>query len=120
MSTGARFLEYLSQMEQLTGEGEHLILTNYQIEYQKLDQIAEIMIRMIQEYKKKLQSQLSESMVSQRTTLTEHIKAINDRRKEAESIRGALTDSVEVELKIIHDNENEYHRLQSEHYKLQL
>jgi hypothetical protein len=107
-------------MEQLTGEGEHLILTNYQIEYQKLDQIAEIMIRMIQDYKTKLQSQLSESMVSQRTTLTEHIKAINDRRKEAESIRGALTDSVEVELKIIHDNENEYHRLQSEHYKLQL
>ena len=107
-------------MEQLTGEGEHLILTNYQIEYQKLDQIAEIMSRMLQEYKTKQQAQLSESMVSQRTTLTEHFKAIHDRRKEAESIRGALTDSVDGELKIIHDNENEYHRLQSEHYKLQL
>ena len=54
MSTGTRFLDYLSQIEQLTGEAEHLILTNYQIEYQKLDQIAEIMIRMIQEYKGKL------------------------------------------------------------------
>lgn len=59
-------------------------------------------------------------MVSQRMTLTEHIKAISDRRTEAESIRGALKDSVEVELKVIQDNETEYHRLQSEHYKLQL
>ena len=43
-------------MEQLTGEAEHLILTNYQIEYQKLDQIADIMIHMIKEFKEKLQS----------------------------------------------------------------
>jgi hypothetical protein len=54
LSTGARFLEYLEQLEQLAGEAENLVLTNYQLEYQKLDQISDIMIRMIQEYKEKL------------------------------------------------------------------
>jgi hypothetical protein len=58
-------------------------------------------------------------MVGQRTKLQEHMKAIVDRRREAKLIREALGDQVESELKIIHENEQEYHRLQSEHYKLQ-
>ena len=74
---------------------------------------------MIQDYKTQLQAQLTASLVSQRATLTEHLKAIEDRRREAQSIREALAESVDGELKIIHENEHEYHRLQSEHHKLQ-
>ena len=77
------------------------------------------MIRMIQEYKAKLQSDLTAAMIGQRTTLQEHLKSIEDRRREAKSIRDGLNDQVDTELKIIQDNEQEYHRLQSEHYKLQ-
>jgi hypothetical protein len=43
-------------MEQLVAEAEHLVLVSYQSEYQKLEQISEIMIRMIQDYKEKLQT----------------------------------------------------------------
>lgn len=74
---------------------------------------------MIQDYKTKLQSQLTATMVSQKISLTEHLKAIHDRRRETNSIRDALADTVEGELKIIQENEQEYHRLQSEHHKLQ-
>lgn len=74
---------------------------------------------MIQEYKTKLQSDLTAAMIGQRTTLQEHLKSIEDRRRDAKSIRDALNDQVDTELKIIQDNEQEYHRLQSEHYKLQ-
>ena len=74
---------------------------------------------MIQEYKAKLQSDLTAAMIGQRTTLQEHLKSIEDRRREAKSIRDGLNDQVDTELKIIQDNEQEYHRLQSEHYKLQ-
>ena len=35
------------------------------------------------------------------------------------SIRDSLGDLVDMELKVIHENEGEYHRLQSEHYRLQ-
>lgn len=41
-------------MEQIVGEGENLVLASYQSEYQKLDHIAEIMVRMINEYREKL------------------------------------------------------------------
>ena len=41
-------------MEQLVGEAENLVLTSYQSEYQKIDNIAEIMVRMISEYREKL------------------------------------------------------------------
>jgi len=51
--------------------------------------------------------------------LNEHQAAINDRKKEALLIRKTLNDDVDSELKIIHDNEQEYHRLQSEQYRLQ-
>ena len=76
------------------------------------------MCRMIHDYKAQLQAQLTASLVSQRTTLAENLKAIEDRRREAQSIREALAESVDGELKIIHENEHEYHRLQSEHHKL--
>jgi hypothetical protein len=50
-------------------------------------------------------------MVSQKINLSEHLKAIHDRRRETNSIRDALAENVEGELKIIQENEQEYHRL---------
>jgi hypothetical protein len=50
-------------------------------------------------------------MVSQKINISEHLKAIHDRRRETNSIRDALEENVEGELKIIQENEQEYHRL---------
>jgi hypothetical protein len=58
-------------------------------------------------------------MVNERNLLNEHSKAIMDRKKEAHGIKDSLLDVVDNELKIINKNEQEFHRLQSEHYKLQ-
>jgi hypothetical protein len=38
---------------------------------------------------------------------------------EALTIRDSLAELVDTELKVIHDNEKEYHRLQSEQYRVQ-
>ncbi len=73
---------------------------------------------MITEYREKLQAKLTEGLVKERTTLNEHQKAITDLKSQAQSIRDSLNDAVDTELKIINENEVEYHRLQSEQYRL--
>jgi hypothetical protein len=50
-------------------------------------------------------------MVIERNLLNEHHKAILDRKKDALTIKSSLTDVVDTELKIINENEQEYHRL---------
>lgn len=65
-------------MEQLMVEAEDLVLTSYKSEYQKIDQIAGILIHMINEYKENLQSKLTAGLVSERNGINEHIKAIHD------------------------------------------
>ena len=54
MATDGRFLSYLDGMEQLVGEAEQLVLASYQSEFDKVAHIAEILIRMIEEYKDKV------------------------------------------------------------------
>lgn len=112
-------MDFLDQMEQLTGEAENLVLTSYQNEYKKLDQIADILTKMIKDYKEKIQERLTMSLVRERNNLNEHLRAISDRKNEASSIFDSLNNAVDQEIKVIHDNEQEYHRLQSEHYRLQ-
>ena len=41
-----------------------MLLSNYQNEYQKIEQIAEIMMRMIEEYKGELQTKMTNKMIS--------------------------------------------------------
>lgn len=64
-------------------------------------------------------SKLTSSMVKERQTLNEHYHAICDIKRQTLSIKDTLNEVVDSELKIIHENEQEYHRLQSEHYRLQ-
>jgi hypothetical protein len=47
LATGQRFIDYLHSMEQIVSEGEQIVLASYQGEYQRLDQIAQILIHMI-------------------------------------------------------------------------
>lgn len=58
-------------------------------------------------------------MVKERDTLNEHSRAIADLKRHTLSIKDTLSSVVDAELKIIHDNEQEYHRLQSKQYRLQ-
>lgn len=54
LATGQRFIDYLQSMEQIVSEAETIVLSSYQTEYQKLDQIAQIMVHMIGQYKERL------------------------------------------------------------------
>lgn len=71
-------------------EGEQIVLTSYQSEYQKLDQIAQILVHMIGQYKEKLQLRLTEGLVKERHILNEHAKAIADLKNQTFSIRENL------------------------------
>lgn len=66
---------------------------------------------MINDYKEKLQGKLTHCMVKERNSLNEHAKAISDLKIQTTQIRDTLNDIVDSELKIIHENEHEYHRL---------
>lgn len=57
--------------------------------------------------------------MKERNILNEHSKAISDLKNQTFSIRENLSDVVDSGLKVIHENEQEYHRLQSEQYRLQ-
>ena len=52
--------------------------------------------------------------MKERNILNEHAKALQDLKNQTFSIRENLSDVVDSELKVIHENEQEYHRLQSE------
>lgn len=74
------------------------------------------MIQMINDYKEKLQKQLTDSMVLERNKLNQHIKEISFKRSEVADIKSGIED-VELELNSIKENEQEYLRLQKEYYK---
>ena len=46
-------------MELLVGEAETLVITSYQSEFEKIDNIAEIMTKLINDYKERLQEKLT-------------------------------------------------------------
>ena len=69
------------------------------------------MTQMINDYKSKLQSKLTASLVHERNGLTEHLRSLVDLKSQSLQIKKSLTDLVDSELKIIHENESEYHKL---------
>ena len=69
LATGQRFVEYLEQMEQLVEEAEILVLTSYEQEHAKIDQISEILIKMIQDFRDSLHSKLTDQLVRENTNL---------------------------------------------------
>jgi hypothetical protein len=72
LATSQRFLEYLDHIEQLVEEAEILILTSYEQEHAKIDQISDILIKMIYDYRDQLHAKMTEHMVGQKKALNEH------------------------------------------------
>ena len=91
LSTGQRLLQYLEKMEQLADEADRHIVENYESEYQKVESVAQILVQMITEYKEKVQARLTDSMVKERNTLTEHKKDIQVKKQEVNIIKEGIT-----------------------------
>ncbi|CDW71274.1 kelch motif family protein [Stylonychia lemnae] len=115
-STSSKFMQYINKLEQLDNESEKIIMDNFEKEYQKVEGVAQIMIQMINDYKDKLQKQLTDSMVVERNKLNQHIKEINLKRIEITDIKSGV-EEVAIELSSIKENEQEYLRLQKEYYR---
>ena len=75
-----------------------------------------MLITMITDYKGNLQGRLTDSFVKERNAVNQHLKEIAQKMSEVRQIKEG-TEEVELELAMIKDNEQEYLRLQSEHYK---
>ena len=61
-------------MEELANNADKQIVMNYETEYQKVDNVIQILTKMLNEYKGSLQQKLTESMVKERNHINEHIK----------------------------------------------
>ena len=56
ISTGDRFLQYLSKIEEQDAQAEEVLRKNYEAEFEKVETVSKMVIQMITDYKTKLQT----------------------------------------------------------------
>lgn len=116
LATADRFREYLAGLEGCDQGAEKKLMDNYEREFQKVEAVAQTIVQMVLDYKDKLQHQLTESMVKERSTINAHLKEISLKLAEVAEIRSGVAE-VAADLKAVQENENEYLRLQKQKYR---
>lgn len=54
VNTGERYKKYLEKMEEQDGQSENTILLNYEEEFEKIETVSNMLIKMITDYKERL------------------------------------------------------------------
>lgn len=107
VNTGERYKKYLDKMEEQDAQSEKTVLLNYEEEFEKIETVSNMLIKMITDYKERLQSKLTESLIKQRNMLNMHIKEIESKKTDVTDILENVNE-VEQELEEIKENEQAF------------
>ena len=106
-NTGDKYLKYLKKMDEMNANSEQQVLHNYEQEFEKVENVSKMLIKMINDYKEKLQNKLTDNMVQQRNMINSHSKEIEHQKCEVVDILENVSD-VEGQLESIKENEQTF------------